>query len=123
MPLLAVMTIGYVPPVPAFGVPASVAGPSLLLTKVTPPGSAPLSLMTIEAPVGKPVVVTENVPAWPTLNVVALTLVIAGASLMTSAYVAPVAEQPLASTAWTTIGNEPLCAVVPDSVPPVASVK
>src|SRR4051794_23590777 len=79
--------------------------------------------MTIEAPVGKPVVVTENVPAWPTLNVEALALVIAGGSLMMSVYVAPLAEQPLASTAWTTIGNEPLWLVVPDSVPFVASVK
>src|SRR3954447_2363187 len=123
MPLFAVMTIGYVPPVPAFGVPASVAVPSLLLTKVTPPGSAPLSLISIEAPLGKPVVVTENVPAWPTLNVAAFALVMAGGWLMTSVYVAPLAEQPLASTAWTTIGNEPLCVVVPDSVPFAASVK
>src|SRR4051794_39008436 len=83
MPLFAVMTIGYVPPVPALGVPASVAVPSLLLTKVTPPGSAPLSLMAIDAPVGKPVVVTENVPAWPTLKVAALTLVMAGGWLIT----------------------------------------
>src|SRR3954452_10389009 len=91
MPLLAVMTIGYVPPVRAFGVPASVAVPSLLLTKVTPPGSAPLSLMAIEAPVGKPVVVIANVPAWPTLNVALLPLVMAGASLIVSVKLCPAA--------------------------------
>src|SRR6266545_4065015 len=82
-PLFAVMVIGYVPPVPGSGVPASVAVPSLLLTKVTPPGSAPVSLMFIDAPVGKPVVVTVNVPAVPTLNVVLLALVMAGACCTT----------------------------------------
>src|SRR3954447_14063860 len=42
---------------------------------------------------------------------------------MTRVYVVPLAEHPLASTAWTTIGNDPLCVVVPDSVPFAASVK
>ena len=44
--------------------------------KVTPLGSAPVSL---SAGVGKPVAVTVNVPAVPTVNVVLLALVIAGA--------------------------------------------
>src|SRR5688500_15315170 len=68
-PLFAVMVSGYGPWVPGPGVPASVAVPSLLLTKVTPVGSAPVWLITIEAPVGKPVVVTVKVPGVPTLKV------------------------------------------------------
>ena len=47
---------------PAAGVPARVAVPSPLSTKVTPVGSAPVSL---SAGVGNPVVVTVNVPAVP----------------------------------------------------------
>src|ERR1043165_8227362 len=81
-PLFAVMVIAYVPPVPAFGMPASVAVPLPLSTNVTPPGSAPVSLRTIDAPLGKPVVVTVNVPATPTLNVAAFALVMAGAWLI-----------------------------------------
>ncbi len=50
--------------------------PFSLSRKVTPPGRAPLSLR--EA-VGKPVVVTVNVPALPTVKVVPLSLVMAGA--------------------------------------------
>jgi hypothetical protein len=46
-----------------------------LSTKVTPVGSAPVS---DREGVGKPVVVTENVPAVPTVNVVLVPLVIAG---------------------------------------------
>src|ERR1043165_5905866 len=72
------------PPVPAFGVPASVAVPLLLLSNVTPPGSAPVSLMIIDAPVGKPVVVTLNVPAVPTVNVTLFALVMAGGWVTTS---------------------------------------
>ena len=66
---------------PAAGVPDNVAVPLLLLTKVTPVGSAPDSLMLMPAPVGKPVVVTEKVPAIPTVKVVLFALVIVGASL------------------------------------------
>ncbi len=62
----------------ALGVPASVAVPSLLFTKVTPPGSAPVSVITIEALVGEPVVVTVKVPGVPTRKVALLALVIAG---------------------------------------------
>ena len=66
---------------PAFGVPASVAVPSWLSVKVTlPAGSAPLSLMTIDAPVGLPVVVTVKVPAVLVLKVVLSALVITGAA-------------------------------------------
>ena len=38
-PFVAVIVIGYVPPVPAFGVPEIVAVPSLLSLKLTPDGS------------------------------------------------------------------------------------
>jgi len=44
---------------------------------VTPLGSAPVS---VRVGVGVPVVVTENVPAAPTVNVVLLALVITGAA-------------------------------------------
>ncbi len=61
---------------PAAGVPARVAVPSPSSTKVTPVGSAPVS---VSAEVGTPVVVTVNVPAVPVVNVVVAALVIAGA--------------------------------------------
>ena len=61
---------------PAAGVPARVAVPSPLSTKVTPVGRGPDS---VRAGVGKPVVVTVNDPAVPTAKVLALALVMAGA--------------------------------------------
>ena len=72
-PLLAVMVMGYVPPVPAAGVPLST--PAAL--NVTPLGSVPLSLKFIV--VGKPEAITVNEPAVPTVNVALAPLVIAGA--------------------------------------------
>src|SRR5438270_527933 len=42
---------------------------------------------------------------------------------MTSVYVAPLPEQPFPSTAWTTIGNDPICVGVPDRTPAVESVR
>src|SRR3954453_11088109 len=81
-PLLPVMTIGYVPPVPAFGVPARVAVPLPLSVKVTLAGRPPVSLRATLT--GKPVVVTLNVPAAPTVKVVLAPLVIAGAWFTTS---------------------------------------
>ena len=61
---------------PAAGVPASVAVPLPLSTKVTPEGSAPVP---VSVEFGNPVVVTVNVPAVPVVNVVLAALVIAGA--------------------------------------------
>ena len=61
---------------PAAGVPANVAVPFPLLVNVTPEGSAPVRT---SVGVGEPVVVTLNNPLAPTVNVVALALVIAGA--------------------------------------------
>ena len=57
--------------------PASVAVPSPLSVKVTPDGSAPVSASFA---VGLPVLVTENDPAVPTVNVAEVPLVMAGRS-------------------------------------------
>jgi hypothetical protein len=70
-PLLAVNVIGYIPVVPDAGMPLST--PPL---NVTPLGNVPDSLI---AGAGNPVAVTLNVPDEPTVNVVLMALVIAGA--------------------------------------------
>src|SRR4051794_27573184 len=89
-PLEAVMTM-FTSPEPE-AVPASVAVPSLLLTKVTVPGSgSPVSLMAIDAPVGKPVVVTVNVVGVPGGKMAWLALVMAGAWFMVSVKLCPAA--------------------------------
>jgi hypothetical protein len=75
-PLLAVNVSGYVPPVPATGVPLKVAVPFALATNIMPLGSAPASVMD---GAGSPVVVTVKLPVPPTVNVVLLALVIVGA--------------------------------------------
>ncbi len=62
--------IGYVPLVPAAGVPASAP---IAAVNVTPVGNAPVSL---RVGVGVPVAVTMKDPAVPTINVVLLLLVI-----------------------------------------------
>src|SRR5205807_10418090 len=62
---------------PAAGVPASVPVPFPLSVNVTPLGKAPVLL---SVGVGDPVAVTVNSPAAPTVNVVLLALVIAGAT-------------------------------------------
>ncbi len=64
------------PPVPAAGVPDSVAVPLPLSWKVTPEGKVPDSE---RLGAGYPEVVTVKLPAVPVLNVVALLEVIAGA--------------------------------------------
>ena len=73
------------------------AVPSRLSTKVTPEGSAPVSL---RAAVGKPVVVTVNVPSVPVVNVVLSALVIAGAWSTVSVKL------------WVASGSTPLAAVM-----------
>jgi len=76
-PLVAVNVMGYMPTLPGAGVPLSVPVPFPLSTKVTPPGKvAPPSL---RAGSGKPVVITVNDPAEPTVNVTLFALVIIGA--------------------------------------------
>ena len=74
IPLWALTVIAYVPPVPAAGVPLSVAVPFALSTNVTPLGSAPVS---VKDGLGKPVVVTAKVPRVPTVKVVLAALVMA----------------------------------------------
>ena len=76
--------------------PASVAVPLPLSANVTPEGKAPVSVM---AAVGKPVVVTVNEPAWPTVKVVWPALVIAGAWLTVRVKF------------WVALGKMPLAAV------------
>jgi len=77
-PFDAVNVMGYVPAVPAPGVPLSTP---VAAVNVTPVGSVPVSL---RVGVGLPVVVTVNVPAVPTTNVTLLALVIAAAWLTVS---------------------------------------
>ena len=60
-----------------------VAVPLLLLVKSTPVGSAPVSVMTMDAPEGAPVVVTvKDWPVSPGANVTELELVIAGGEMI-----------------------------------------
>jgi len=80
-PLMAVNVTGYVPTVPAAGVPLSIPVPFPLSLKVTPLGS---KLVSVREGVGVPVIVIENVPGVPTINVVVLALVITGAMLTVS---------------------------------------
>ena len=63
---------GYVPPVPAAGVPENVAVSFPLSVNVTPDGSVPVS---DNVQLGTPVDVTPKVPAWPTVKVVTARLV------------------------------------------------
>ena len=76
IPLVALTEIGYVPAVPAAGVPDSVAVPLPLSVKLTPLGSVPVF---DSDGAGVPVVVNEKLPACPVVNVVLDPLVIAGA--------------------------------------------
>ena len=69
---MALIEIGYDPPVFAAGVPLNVP----LLLRPTPFGSAPVSVK-----VGEPVAVTVNDPNVPTVNVVLLPLVNVGTVL------------------------------------------
>lgn len=87
-PLVAVIVRGYTPPVPAAPPPARVAVPSPLSVKLTPPGSAPL---TLNLGAGNPVVVTVKLFGAPTVNVVDAALVIVGAEPATGS-VAPIAQ-------------------------------
>jgi hypothetical protein len=74
-----------------------VAVPLLLLTNVTPAGSAPLSLIAMLAPLGIPVVVTVKEPEAPTLKVVLFALVKAG-GLLTTKVVGSVVPETLGSS-------------------------
>ena len=80
-PLFAVIVIGYVPPVPAAGVPLNTPAAE----SVTPLGKVPVCE---KLGAGAPVAVTLNDPAVPTVKVVALPLVIAG-GIASNVIVAP----------------------------------
>ena len=73
--MLALKLRGYVPPVPPAGVPESRPVAAL---KGTPLGRLPV---TPRVGAGVPVAVTLKLPALPTVNVVELAEVMAGASL------------------------------------------
>jgi hypothetical protein len=115
-PFVAFIVIEYVPPVPAAGVPASVAVPLPLSVNVTPLGSAPVS---DSVAVGLAVEVTLNVPAEPTVNVVAAADVIAGAEFTVSVN-DWFAGEPTPFVAVMVIGYEP--AVPAAGVPPMVAV-
>jgi hypothetical protein len=70
---VALKVIGYVPPVPAPGVPLRMF---VVVLNVTPAGSVPVS---VKDGAGVPVATTVNVPPVPTVKVVLLALVITGA--------------------------------------------
>jgi hypothetical protein len=72
IPFEAVTMIGYIPPVPAAGVPLSTPA----AFSVTPDGSTPLSV-NVEA--GKPLAVRVKEPVEPTVNTVLFALVMTGA--------------------------------------------
>ena len=72
MPFSAVKLIGYVPPVPAAGVPDSTPVDGL---RVTPKGSVPVS---VTSGVGFPVAVTVKLPAVPAVKTALPVLVMFG---------------------------------------------
>ena len=67
------------PLAPDAGIPARVAVPSLLSTRVTPTGNVPV---LVTAAIGDPVVVTLKDPAAPAVKVAEAAEVIAGAVRM-----------------------------------------
>ena len=113
-PFVAVIVSGYVPPEPAPGVPASVAVPSLLSLNVTPGGSAPVS---DNAHVGTPVDVTVKVPAWPTVKVAWLALVIVHARAGLTVRVRFWVLEPATFVAVIVTGYVPAVVGVPEIVP------
>src|SRR3954468_18741783 len=76
LPLSALIVNPYVPPLPAVGVPASVAVPFPLSVKLSQAGRVPL---VGSAGVGAPLVVPENAPAAPTAKEALSALVMVGA--------------------------------------------
>jgi len=86
--------------------------------KVTPAGSVPVSL---SAGAGVPVAVTVNIPAVPTVKVVLVELVIAGAWFTVSVKLC-VAFGSVPFAAVTVIGKVPLTVGVPLSTPAVLNV-
>jgi hypothetical protein len=109
-PFEAVNLMGYVPPVPAAGVPLSIPVDGV---NVTPVGSVPDSL---NVGVGTPVAVTVNVPGVPAVNVTLFALVMAGAwSTVSVKFWVPFGAIPFAAV--NVMGKEPAAVGVPFSVP------
>jgi hypothetical protein len=96
--LAALIVSAYTPPLPAAGVPLSVAVPLQPALKLTPHGNFPLSLSVVVA--GTPgVVVIVKVPHLPTVKVAPAALVMAGALSTVSVNV------------WAAAGDTPLAAL------------
>src|SRR5436305_13313776 len=92
MPLAAVRVNAYVPPLPAGGVPVSVAVPSTLSVSVNQAGNwVPVR---DSVALGTPLVVMVNEPAWPTTKLVLSALVNAGAVPAVSVAAVVVAGEP-----------------------------
>ena len=85
VPFAAVIVRGYVPPLPAAGVPPNVAVPLPLFVRVTPDGRVPVSEIVAA---GKPVVETVKLAAAPTVKVTPAPVVIVGAWLTLTAVLA-----------------------------------
>ena len=98
-PLEAVIVSGYVPTVPASGVPERLAVLSPRFRNVTPAGSAPVS---VSIAIGAPVVVTVKMFNAPSANVALSALVIAGAWAAATSSV----------KLWVALGDTPLAAVI-----------
>src|SRR5579862_7700879 len=120
--LVAVMVSGKTPL--AVGVPDSVAVPLPLSTKVTPEGSAPVS---VRPGVGFPVAVTLNVLAVPTVKVMADVEMIVGAweTEVTDSVKLWIAGEPIPLLAVMVIGKLPLEVGLPErlAVPSPLSTK
>jgi hypothetical protein len=112
VPFCAVIVSGYVPAVPAAGVPLSFADVPLA-TKVTPAGSAPNAVIT---GVGVPVTLTVNEPDEPTLNAVLLAVLMTGAWLTVIAKLCD-AFGVVPFDADKVLVNTPLAVGVPANVP------
>ena len=100
--LVAVIVKVYAPVDPVGGVPDRVAVPSWLSTKLAQAGRpvCPPPVDWLMVGVGDPVAVTMNVPAVPTVNPVALALVIAGGDVTVNVLLVAVSPEvpPTATT-------------------------
>lgn len=96
MPLVAVKTIGYSPPLPVIGEPLRLAVPSRLFCKLTPEGKMPVVL---NEGAGNPLLVKVNVLNVPDTKEVLVALVIVGGCPMVTISV------------WVASGDIPFLAV------------
>ncbi len=107
--LLALIVMLYAPPLPAAGVPLSVAVPLVPAVKLTPLGRLPLSLSVVVA--GTPgVVVIVKLPDVPTVKVALAALVMTGGWPTESVKL------------WVAPGETPLLAVIVSAYAPLLPV-